>query len=308
MKMLVFCLCVGSASAAGFLAKSRKAPQDTNFFRYDMFPSDRAFPRGRNQGPDFPTQFEEKGVAPGYQSAGGHASVQYVQQQGFAYHEPGKVPTFAEFQDEEAERKSGEKEEKAENPALFSRQQAFKRQHALDKQEADAEWAVWRQKHGKLTRQEREQKEEAEQKEAEGTRKTEGDKEAEAVGMMQQSDEDDTQATARVKLFATAKATKNCRILDNPVSVFKCKEELENEENSEIDTAKASHNCGKLASAQERSLCLDRQKHSESVRLNEMPLAGDQDVNGYDEQAMNVPRKDLARWGETKMSNEAMDH
>ena len=41
----MFCLCVGSASAAGFLAKSRKAPQDTNFFRYDMFPSDRAFPR-----------------------------------------------------------------------------------------------------------------------------------------------------------------------------------------------------------------------------------------------------------------------
>jgi len=115
-------------------------------------------------------------------------------------------------------------------------------------------------------------------------------------------------ARARAKLFAKAKATRNCHLLDNPVSVFMCKEELENEENTEINTAEASHNCGKLASPQEIALCLDRQKHDQSVRLNEMPLAGDQDTNGYDEQAMNVPRKDLARWGETRMTNEVMDH
>lgn len=203
------------------------------------------------------------------------------------------------------------KKKKNENPEMWAKQQTKKHQHMMDQQEKDAEWAVWRQKHGKLTRQEREQKEEAEAKAKL--------QENPSVGMVQQSDENDAQARAkkkaaeddaraRVKLFATAKATKNCRILDNPVSVFMCKEELENEENTEINTAEASHNCGKLASPQEISLCLDRQKHDASVRLNEMPLAGDQDNNGYDEQAMKVPRKDLARWSETKMSTEVMDH
>merc|ERR1719424_2439225 len=109
---------------------------------------------GQNQGPDFPTQFVEKGVAPGYQGAGGHNVKEYVQQKGFHYHEPGKVPTFAEFEDEEAERVAGEKQDKDENPELWAKQQTKQREHALEKQEADAEWAVWRQKHGKLTRQE----------------------------------------------------------------------------------------------------------------------------------------------------------
>jgi len=303
----MFCLFAGSASAAGLLAKSRRGePQlDRNWFRYDMFPTERAFPRGRGQGPDFPYKFAGKGVAPGYQDAGGHNVKEYVQQRGYHYHEPGKVPTFSEYEEEEEDRKAGEREEKEENPELWARQQTKKRQHALDREEADAEWALWRKKHGKLTREEREQKEEAEAKKN--------------VGMVQQSQEDDAQARARkkkaeedararAKLFAKAKATRNCHLLDNPVSVFMCKEELENEENTEINTAEASHNCGKLASPQEIALCLDRQKHDQSVRLNEMPLAGDQDTNGYDEQAMNVPRKDLARWGETRMTNEVMDH